>query len=781
MNLPVSLKPTNRPLDILRITLGILILLLLLTLRPLEKTEGASVSRAADWWPAVQADVHRREYHVTWEGSSLFPGGLVITPTWSATSNQDGAVLGYSVSTAGDVNGDGYADLIVGAPRYDHGQTEEGVAFLYLGGPDGPAASPAWMEESDQEWAWFGYAVAIAGDVNGDGYDDVIIGAPRYDITGTTPLTDTGRAFVYYGSPTVSEATLTAGPADWIATGNQADARFGTAVSTAGDVNGDGYADVIITANGYDGEETNEGAAFVYLGSPAGLAADYAWAVHPTDQAYANFGRSASTAGDVNGDGYSDVVIGAPWYDDPLTTITDEIYEGVVFVYHGSVTGLSLTSDWTFIGDHKQAEFGTAVSAAGDVDGDGYSDVIVGAYRFSYTGNESREGEAFVFHGAAAGLGTSHDWRATGDQEQAKFGIAVSTAGDVNGDGYADVIVGASNYDGGQPHEGAVFVYDGGSGGLTTGHDWSVEGNQEGAGYGFAVSTAGDVNGDGDGDVIVGAPTYNDGQTDEGAAFVYLGSSGDDLAARPRQLRTDGHTPIAPLGLSDSANQVHLQLTAQPPQGIISATLQWQVAPLGVPFTAATAISGTSPGWSDVLTTGVVLSQTVDGLTGGTVYRWRMRLLYWPSGQSRWLYLPWNGPQEADFRTPSLLAPDRDAKALPGYSAVYTHTLTNPTSETQSFTLTAASSQGYTVTVATALGGLTVALPAFGCSPVTVTVQTPATAITGTQDTTIVTATSGLSGHDAVYDVTTVDLATADDPNKVFLPLILRSLPLSSR
>jgi hypothetical protein len=94
----------------------------------------------------------------------------------------------------------------------------------------------------------------------------------------------------------------------------------------------------------------------------------------------------------------------------------------------------------------------------------------------------------------------------------------------VNGDGYADVAVGAPNYEDGQPQEGAAFVYHGGSGGLDTSPDWSVQGDQEGAGYGFTVATAGDVNGDGISGLIVGAPTYNSSEMDAGGVFVYLGS-----------------------------------------------------------------------------------------------------------------------------------------------------------------------------------------------------------------------------------------------------------------
>ncbi|MFQ6101756.1 MAG: integrin alpha [Anaerolineae bacterium] len=748
------MKRINQLPTILRATLGVLILLPPLAIFPSPN----AVPHAAHGLQHVTRSMQHTP-HIATDDPSATPRlttGLVITPTWSTTGNQAVALLGWAVAV-GDVNGDGYADVIVGAPRYDHGQNDEGAAFLHLGGPEGPATEPAWTGESDQSEARFGQAVASAGDVNNDGYSDVIVGAPYYD----AEESDEGAAFVYYGGPTglVTTTVWVVHPTD------QENARFGQAVATAGDVNGDGYSDVVITASGYDADETNEGAVFVYYGGPAGLSTIPAWS-DEGGQGYANYGTSASTAGDVNRDGYSDLIVGAPWYDNPGTL------DGTGFVYHGSAAGLSPTPDWMATGVATDSETGSAVATAGDVNDDGYSDVILGAFR--QTGEHWHAGATFVYHGGSGGLATSPAWSEEGSSHDAKFGVSVATAGDVDGDGYADVIVGASNYADGEDYEGAAFVYAGGAGGLVITPTWSVEGDQQGAGYGFDVSSASDVNGDGYGDVIVGAPTYNDGQSDEGAAFVYLGSGEDDLLARPRQLQSDTYTPIAPLGRSNSANQVHLQVIAQPPQVVTSTTLQWQLAPLGVPFTATTAISGTSLTWTDVPSTSVVLSQTVDGLTGGTVYRWRVRLLYWPGdSQSRWLYLPWNGPNEADFRTADLLSPDRSTKVLTGQEAVYTHALTNLINETQTFTLTYTSSQGYTVTVAALSGGLTGTLGGFGSVPVTVTVQTPSTATLGTQDTTVVTATGSLSGYDAAYDVTTIGSITANH-NHIFLPLVLR-------
>ncbi|MDO9042258.1 MAG: integrin alpha, partial [Desulfocapsaceae bacterium] len=222
--------------------------------------------------------------------------------------------------------------------------------------------------------------------------------------------------------------------AAWTAESDQVSANFGGSVSTAGDVNGDGYSDVIVGASGYDSGQSNEGRTFVYHGSATGLATTAAWTAE-SDQAEAYFGWSVSTAGDVNGDGYSDVIVGARGYSN------GEANEGRAFVYHGSATGLSPTAAWTAESDQAYASFGSSVSTAGDVNGDGYSDIIVGAYAYDYSLTD--EGRAFVYHGSATGLAPTAAWSAESDQAWAFFGYSVSTAGDVNGDGYSDVIVGA--------------------------------------------------------------------------------------------------------------------------------------------------------------------------------------------------------------------------------------------------------------------------------------------------------------------------------------------------
>jgi hypothetical protein len=275
--------------------------------------------------------------------------------------------LGFAVGTAGDVNGDGFADVIVGAPNHH--------VFVYYGSASGLSAVAAWTAGSLQALDYYGYTVGTAGDVNGDGYSDVIVGAPG---TGQA-----GRAFVYHGS--ASGLSLTPNWTKEIA--DQPAAFFGLAAGTAGDVNGDGYSDVIVSSYIR---------AYVYHGSPSGLPAIENWSAEvngspPEEEPQC----AAGTAGDVNGDGYSDVVVGAPNFFDPLT----ESVDSRVFVYPGSASGLSPTASFT-ASSQTTYRFGSSASAAGDVNGDGYSDLIVGAYK------SNQEGGTFVYFGGG-GVGGS--------------------------------------------------------------------------------------------------------------------------------------------------------------------------------------------------------------------------------------------------------------------------------------------------------------------------------------------------------------------------------------
>jgi len=431
---------------------------------------------------------------------------LSRSPNWITESDQVAAWLGYAVGPAGDVNGDGYDDVIVGAYRYDTGQVDEGRAWAFYGSATGLDATADWTVDGPWPGALLGHSVARAGDVNQDGYDDVIVGVPSPN-GGTAD----GWAYAYYGSPAGLHTTP-----DWTVEVVQDQAWFGRTVRSAGDVNGDGYDDVVVGAPHYDNGQMDEGKAWAYYGSANGLHTTADWSAEE-NQAWALFGRWVGTAGDVNGDGYDDLIAGAHFWDD------DQQNEGRAFAFYGSPAGLHTTADWTADGNQVEAWFARAVGSAGDVNSDGYSDVIVGAPK--YDNDQTDEGRAFAFYGSATGLSTTADWIAEADQAEAWFGRRLATAGDVNGDGYDDVIVGAPNFDTGNPDGGKVYVYYGTGHGLRARPAWTAWSNQDHAWFGRSVAPAGDVNGDGYDDVIIGAPLYDNGEHDEGRAFAFYGSA----------------------------------------------------------------------------------------------------------------------------------------------------------------------------------------------------------------------------------------------------------------
>src|SRR5262245_57326902 len=163
-------------------------------------------------------------------------------PDWTADGSKAFANLGWSVASAGDVNGDGYGDVIIGAPNYDNGETNEGQALLYPGSASGLSSTPTWTVEGNQDQASLGTSVAGAGDVDGDGYDDAIVGVPLY----SNGQINEGAAYLYLGTP----AGLSTTPI-WTSESDQAGADFGWSVASTGDVNADGYSDVIVGAYYY--------------------------------------------------------------------------------------------------------------------------------------------------------------------------------------------------------------------------------------------------------------------------------------------------------------------------------------------------------------------------------------------------------------------------------------------------------------------------------------------------------------------------------------------------
>ncbi len=278
------------------------------------------------------------------------------THTFDGDSASD--EFGRSVSSAGDVNGDGYDDIIVGAYLDDNNGLGSGSARIFMGSPSGTFTTFVTLN-GDNANDQFGRSVSGAGDVNGDGYDDVIVGARLDDNNGFR----SGSARIFMGSSSGTFNTFVT------LNGDSADEWFGQSVSDAGDVNGDGYDDIIVGAFWDDNNGLNSGSARIFMGSPSGTFTTFV--TLNGDNSEDSFGFSVSSAGDVNGDGYDDIIVGAPGDDN------NGLSSGSARVLLGGPSTLFTTSV-TLNGDSAGDNFGSSVGGAGDVNRDGYDDIIVG-------------------------------------------------------------------------------------------------------------------------------------------------------------------------------------------------------------------------------------------------------------------------------------------------------------------------------------------------------------------------------------------------------------------
>jgi hypothetical protein len=420
-------------------------------------------------------------------------GGQVLH-TLEPANPEDLGRFGYSVSDAGDVNGDGWPDLVMGAFSEDGGAIDAGRVYVF----DGHDAIFLLTVESanSEPDGWFGWSVSGAGDVNGDGLDDIVVGARKED----GGAQNAGRAYVFSGNGGVILHTLKSPrPQAW--------AWFGWSVSSFGDFNDDGHDDVLVGAPYEDGGASESGKVYVF----SGVTGDTLWSLQsPSPEWGGAFGHSVSGGADINNDGTPDVIVGAYQEDGGAPNA------GKAYVLSG-VDG-SLVHAFESPNPESYGYFGYAVSGVGDVDSDGYDDVVVGAY-FEDAGGEWNAGRAYVFRGNVGALLYALD--SPSPCYEGQFGASVSGAGDVNNDGYDDLIVGAPSDPDSSWNAGRAYIFDGHLGTLM--YTLRSPNEARGGRFGRSVSGVRDVNEDGHDDVLVGAWGEGASLTYHGRAYVFNG------------------------------------------------------------------------------------------------------------------------------------------------------------------------------------------------------------------------------------------------------------------
>jgi hypothetical protein len=471
--------------------------------------------------------------------------------------------LGRSVSGAGDVNGDGIDDLILGADRADINTTDDGASYVIFGDRRGFAADfnlstlngiNGFRINGVAPAGALGFSVSGVGDVNGDSIDDLITGSFKATPYNTPIYAQAGQSFVVFGSRSgfgsvLSPATLN-GSNGFLINGAAAGDNSGRSVSGAGDVNGDGIDDLIIGADRANPNGNDSGQSYVVFGRRT----EFQAALNTSElngsngfringiAAFENSGFSVSGAGDVNGDGIDDLIIGAYLADVNGTN------SGQSYVVFGNRSGfaadlnlstLNGSNGFRINGITANDRLGNSVSRAGDVNGDGISDLIIGAFLAGPNGTNS--GQSYVIFGSRNGfaanftpsaLNGSNGFRINGIAAYDISGVSVSGAGDVNEDGVDDLIIGANGAGSNGNASGQSYVVFGSRSGFTAdlnlstlngSNGFRIDGIADFDSSGVSVSGAGDINGDGIDDLIVGAYLADPNGANSGQSYVIFG------------------------------------------------------------------------------------------------------------------------------------------------------------------------------------------------------------------------------------------------------------------
>lgn len=413
--------------------------------------------------------------------TTAFAFNIISTSFVGAAANDQ---FGYSADSAGDLNGDGLADVVVSAPYSDSGS---GIVYIYYGSTTRRSSVTTTLADAtitnDGSSTYLGLSVAGVGDVNADGYDDIMLSS-------SGPMSGSYNAYLFYGPVS---GTLSAADADTTITNSGV--YPASYVAAAGDVNADGYDDVLVGSIWYG--STPWGRAHLFYGPLSGTLSfsdadasvygdgysGYSYDYEAYD--YEQVGK-VMTGADINGDGYSDLLLGMPGTNDAA-------------VYYGPLAGTYTESIADVYIENVGAD---SVAVMGDVNNDGVTDIAIGD--ISENGNT---GAVHIFFGPLASSedDATADQLITGVTANDRFGTSLSAMGDTNGDGKAELLVGAP---GANSYTGYAYVMTGLSASGTRSADTRSQrfsGSASGDYFGEVVSTVGDTDGDGRTDLLVAA------------------------------------------------------------------------------------------------------------------------------------------------------------------------------------------------------------------------------------------------------------------------------------